>query len=286
MNYTTHYNLKKPAGTDNIAISDFNDNADALDTAVYAKYAKPASGIPATDLATAVQTTLSAVAGKYVKPATGIPASDLATDVQEKLSQIDTILECSTVNNQPDFIDDESCKINNESTTITEFGALVYADRYEEIILNNRSTSKKDTYTKIAHTPQSQGQVETITFACIHNDGTITFFDVQHTGANSYYFSEITKKTLITTSNFVNLVYDSTTNTIKVGTTTQTFAQIKALLTGNNIVRLTTTGETELILNPVNILDGVIIWNNVLNPDYYELQITNANVVTFIHSAL
>ncbi len=35
MNYTTHYNLKKPAGSDPVLVSDLNENADAIDQALY-----------------------------------------------------------------------------------------------------------------------------------------------------------------------------------------------------------------------------------------------------------
>lgn len=42
-------------------------------------YSKPGSGIPATDLDTSTQTTLTAVASKYTKPGPGIPGSDIAT---------------------------------------------------------------------------------------------------------------------------------------------------------------------------------------------------------------
>lgn len=34
MNYTTNYNLKKPAGSDVINVQDLNDNADLIDSAI------------------------------------------------------------------------------------------------------------------------------------------------------------------------------------------------------------------------------------------------------------
>jgi hypothetical protein len=50
---------------------------------VNAKYTKPSTGIPKTDLADAVQTTLGLADSAYQKPSTGIPAADLATDSVE-----------------------------------------------------------------------------------------------------------------------------------------------------------------------------------------------------------
>lgn len=48
---------------------------------VNAKYAKPSGGIPASDLSSAVQTSLSSADSAYQKPSGGIPASDLASGV-------------------------------------------------------------------------------------------------------------------------------------------------------------------------------------------------------------
>ena len=86
-------------------------------------YSKPSGGIPKTDLASAVQTSLGkadtalqshqslaayrtataqdtidaaqdqAIAAKYTKPASGIPASDLASAVQTSLGKADTALQ-------------------------------------------------------------------------------------------------------------------------------------------------------------------------------------------------
>lgn len=50
---------------------------------VNAKYTKPSTGIPKTDLADTVQTTLGLADSAYQKPSTGIPAADLATDSVE-----------------------------------------------------------------------------------------------------------------------------------------------------------------------------------------------------------
>ncbi len=47
------------------------------------------TGIPATDLDTATQSIISSVASKYVKPAGGIPKSDLASAVQTSLTAAD-----------------------------------------------------------------------------------------------------------------------------------------------------------------------------------------------------
>ena len=51
------------------------------DTAIAAKYTKPAGGIPDTDLASGVQTSLGKADTAYQKPSGGIPASDLASGV-------------------------------------------------------------------------------------------------------------------------------------------------------------------------------------------------------------
>lgn len=70
-------------------------------------YSKPSGGIPASDLATAVQTSLGKAdtalqsytekyTGTYSKPSTGIPKTDLASDVQSSLNKADTALQSYT----------------------------------------------------------------------------------------------------------------------------------------------------------------------------------------------
>lgn len=107
--------------TGNKSLSDLGA-ASAADVA--AKYTKPSGGIPASDLASAVQTSLGKAdtalqtapvtsvngqtgavvlnaadvgAGTYSKPSGGIPASDLASAVQTSLSKADTALQTAPV---------------------------------------------------------------------------------------------------------------------------------------------------------------------------------------------
>jgi hypothetical protein len=56
-------------------------------------YAKPVSGIPASDLDVSTQTIITSVASKYVKPGAGIPAADLTSSVQASLSSADNALQ-------------------------------------------------------------------------------------------------------------------------------------------------------------------------------------------------
>lgn len=58
-----------------------NSGAVALKSDVNAKYTKPSGGIPSSDMASAVQTSLGKADSAYQKPSGGIPASDLASGV-------------------------------------------------------------------------------------------------------------------------------------------------------------------------------------------------------------
>ena len=53
-------------------------------------YQKPSGGIPKTDLANAVQTSLGKADSAYQKPGTGIPSSDMASAVQTSLGKADS----------------------------------------------------------------------------------------------------------------------------------------------------------------------------------------------------
>ena len=58
--------------------------------AIEGKYSKPAGGIPATDMASGVQTSLGKADSAYQKPSGGIPTSDMASGVQTSLGKADT----------------------------------------------------------------------------------------------------------------------------------------------------------------------------------------------------
>ena len=67
-------------------LSDIRSGASAGATA----YQKPSGGIPSTDLASAVQTSLGKADSAYQKPSGGIPKTDLASTVQTSLGKADS----------------------------------------------------------------------------------------------------------------------------------------------------------------------------------------------------
>lgn len=87
--YTTTANLTTllAAKQDTIAdLSTIRSGAAAGATA----YQKPASGIPSSDMASDVQTSLGKADTAYQKPGTGIPATDMASGVQTSLGKADS----------------------------------------------------------------------------------------------------------------------------------------------------------------------------------------------------
>lgn len=66
---------------------------DGLESALNAKYVKPASGIPKTDFASDVQTSLTKADEAYVKPTGGVAKTDLSSDVQASLNKADSALQ-------------------------------------------------------------------------------------------------------------------------------------------------------------------------------------------------
>lgn len=85
---------------DNGVLKASSDNGDTFEditvkTAQNAQgaYIKPSTGIPESDLASAVQTSLGKADMAYQKPSGGIPKNDLAQDVQTSLGKADTALQ-------------------------------------------------------------------------------------------------------------------------------------------------------------------------------------------------
>ena len=65
-------------------------NDGTVDTTVYGTYSKPSGGIPSSDMASAVQTSLGKADTAYQKPSGGIPAADLASGVIPTVPTIST----------------------------------------------------------------------------------------------------------------------------------------------------------------------------------------------------
>lgn len=68
-----------------------------LKTATAGKYVKPGTGIPATDLTSAVQTSLGKADTAYQKPSGGIPASDIASGVIPEIPAVATTSETQAI---------------------------------------------------------------------------------------------------------------------------------------------------------------------------------------------
>lgn len=56
-------------------------------------YQKPSGGVPSTDLASAVQTSLGKADSAYQKPSGGIPSTDMSSAIQTSLGKADTALQ-------------------------------------------------------------------------------------------------------------------------------------------------------------------------------------------------
>ena len=82
-----------------IPTSDLASGVQSSLTKADTAYQKSSNGIPKTDLASGVQTSLGKADAAYQKPSNGIPATDLASGVQTSLGKADTaIQEVKTIN--------------------------------------------------------------------------------------------------------------------------------------------------------------------------------------------
>ena len=79
------------------AIIENKEAIEAQGEAIEGKYTKPSGGIPSTDLASGVQTSLGKADTAYQKPSGGIPSTDLASAVQTSLGKADTALQSSDI---------------------------------------------------------------------------------------------------------------------------------------------------------------------------------------------
>lgn len=107
-----------------------------VNTAIAAKYTKPSTGIPKTDLASAVKTSLGKADTAYQKPSTGIPKADLASAVQISLVNADKAYQKpSTGIPETDLADDVKTKLNS-ATGKTMANVTLTVDGWSSITTN------------------------------------------------------------------------------------------------------------------------------------------------------
>ena len=92
---TTKGTYSKPSG--GIPASDLASGVQTSLGKADTAYQKPSDGIPSTDMASAVQTSLGKADSAYQKPQSGIPSTDLASAVQTSLGKADTALQSSDI---------------------------------------------------------------------------------------------------------------------------------------------------------------------------------------------
>lgn len=127
---------------------------DILD-AVADKYEKPSGGIPSTDLASGVQTSLGKADTAYQKPGSGIPSSDMTSAVQTSLGKADTALQSFT---ETDPVFSASAAAGIDSDDITNW---------------NGKTSNIGTITSVkmnGNTVSSSGEADLGTVITSHQD--------------------------------------------------------------------------------------------------------------------
>ena len=89
-------------------------------------YQKPSGGIPSSDLATAVQTSLGKADTAYQKPSGGIPSSDLASAVQTSLGKADTAVQPDSLPTVPTISTDISADASSDTKTASPKAVATY----------------------------------------------------------------------------------------------------------------------------------------------------------------
>lgn len=122
-------------------------------------YQKPSGGIPASDMASAVQTSLGKADSAYQKPSGGIPASDMASAVQTSLGKADAAAPQST------------------TYTKTEVDALlqnVDIDVDSALSTTSENPVQNKVVTSALNTKQDSSQLATINGSRIDQGGNVT----------------------------------------------------------------------------------------------------------------
>lgn len=116
-------------------------------------YQKPSGGIPSTDMASAVQTSLGKADTAYQKPSGGIPNSDLSSGVQTSLGAADTAVQPAAVADVLRYTS-QSLTSSQQGQARTNIGALSSADvasltAEEYVVVASLPTASASTIGKI-----------------------------------------------------------------------------------------------------------------------------------------
>lgn len=154
----------------------------ALELAIAAKYSKPSGGIPASDLASAVQASLGKADSAYQKPASGIPASDLAAGVIPDVSGFVT----KSVNDLVNYY------LKSETYTKAEVQQLIAAIQGLSVeVVASLPTASADTMRKIYLIPSSDPQTRNTKdeFVTIQSGGSYSWEQIGSTAISLENYS-------------------------------------------------------------------------------------------------
>lgn len=157
----------------NTALANYTTTAN-LNTLLAAKYEKPSTGIPSSDMASAVQTSLGKADTAYQKPGTGIPATDLASGVIPDVSAFIT----KSVNDLTNYY------LKSETYAKTEVDAIVGAIQgfsYESVA--SLPTASASTMGKIYLVPSANAQAQNVKdeFITIESGGSYSWEQIGST---------------------------------------------------------------------------------------------------------
>ena len=120
-------------------------------------YQKPGGGIPASDMASAVQTDLGKAATAYQKPGGGIPSSDMASAVQTDLGKAASALQPSALNdyynktqvdtalgNKQNTLTFDNAPTANSTNPVTSAGIKTYVDNHTSAVDDALSTTSEN----------------------------------------------------------------------------------------------------------------------------------------------
>lgn len=296
MQRTTNYNLKKPEYSDSIDVADFNANADTID----AKLKENAD----------------AVSVRYVKPTNGIPETDLAEDVRAKLNASESAIiigmETEIFGAAATF---GNYTIDGETATASEVGAAIFS-AYElntECLINLTETDYDGEGTHnntIFHLNDIYGGNEINYIAHGFRDD-IYIINIQRVDGAFFILpnmgnwkeSTANKVTSLSASSTdrqypsAKCVYNAIKNaggielttdgtSIKKGTITQTYAQVKSLVENNISIRVTHITEGVYMYPTINNANGISFNSSDGATDFYTLHIATNGTVTYNHRTI
>lgn len=255
-------------------------------------YIKPVEGIPTSDLASAIQTSLGKADTSYQKPSGGIPTSDMATSVQTSINKAESAVQYDESTNSYSGTTDTSITINGNTyyTTDTIYtlnpgDAIRYVcetNNHATYIINAGTTPKtmlqESNYGEVNYTNETDSVIQ-VQGACVSNNDNFRVYitkpglvSLQNTKVSKMRYTSLDGSQISTLSTQINrLYYINNVSTLTITLPGMTGTEGQYVQNIEFIVETASSGNVMVDFGPTNSVK-IMGYGSLSNASIYRFS--------------